>query len=157
MPGRMTRALLWAAVLALAAVIFAFSAQPGEASDSMTEAAVMPLAEMIASAANGDEESALQLFNLLGTLVRKTAHICEYALLSLLTALLLRCYGVKSRWLPFVLCVAYAMTDEVHQRFVPGRLGTPVDVAIDAIGVAIGVFVAEYVTKQWRKKHVHHP
>jgi VanZ family protein len=33
--------------------------------------------------------------------------------------------------------LAYAATDEWHQSFVQGRHGTPVDVAIDAVGVAI--------------------
>ena len=33
----------------------------------------------------------------------------------------------------------YAITDELHQVFVPGRMGSPVDVLIDALGVACGV------------------
>ena len=37
--------------------------------------------------------------------------------------------------------IAYAATDEVHQHFVPGRLGSPVDVAVDAVGVALGVLL----------------
>ena len=39
----------------------------------------------------------------------------------------------------------YAISDEVHQSFVPGRLGSPVDVAIDAIGVAAGVVLWQSV------------
>ena len=35
--------------------------------------------------------------------------------------------------------VAYAASDELHQHFVPGRTGAPLDVAIDAVGVALGV------------------
>ena len=33
--------------------------------------------------------------------------------------------------------LAYAATDEFHQSFVTGRNGTPADVLIDAVGVAI--------------------
>ena len=33
----------------------------------------------------------------------------------------------------------YAVSDEVHQSFVPGRLGSPLDVALDAVGVLVGV------------------
>jgi VanZ family protein len=66
--------------------------------------------------------------------VRKLAHVTEYAVLG---ALLVRAAG---RELPaFLLGVAYAVSDEVHQHFVPGRHSTPVDVAIDAVGVAVGV------------------
>jgi VanZ family protein len=66
--------------------------------------------------------------------VRKVAHVTEYAVLG---ALLVR---ATRRELPaFLLGVVYAASDEVHQHFVPGRHATPVDVAIDALGVALGV------------------
>jgi VanZ family protein len=29
----------------------------------------------------------------------------------------------------------------VHQLFVPGRVGSPIDVAIDSIGVAVGILL----------------
>ena len=35
------------------------------------------------------------------------------------------------------IAVAYAVTDELHQTFVPGRNGSPVDVAIDAVGALL--------------------
>jgi VanZ family protein len=37
--------------------------------------------------------------------------------------------------------IAYAITDEVHQLFVPGRVGAPLDVVIDSVGVAAGVLL----------------
>src|SRR5512132_1748456 len=61
------------------------------------------------------------------TVLRKAAHLNEYALLG---ALLLRAFG---RALPaFAVGVAYAATDELHQHFVRGRHASPVDVLIDA-------------------------
>jgi hypothetical protein len=69
--------------------------------------------------------------------LRKLAHAAEFAVLGLL---LLRALG--HAWSAFWLGVAYAVTDEIHQAFVPGRLGSPMDVAIDAAGVAAGVVVA---------------
>ena len=66
--------------------------------------------------------------------LRKTAHAAEYAILG---ALLLRALG---RALPaFVVGVAYAISDEIHQSFVEGRRGAPLDVLIDAVGVGVGV------------------
>jgi VanZ family protein len=68
--------------------------------------------------------------------LRKIAHAAEYAVLG---ALLFRALG---RELPAVVIgIAYAVTDEVHQAFVSGRHGTPVDVLVDAVGVLIGVYV----------------
>ena len=39
-----------------------------------------------------------------------------------------------------LLGVTYAALDEVHQTFVPGRAGRPLDVLIDTVGLALGVF-----------------
>ena len=68
--------------------------------------------------------------------LRKVAHAAEYAVLG---ALLLRAVG---RELPAVaIGIAYAVTDEIHQTFIPGRHGAPLDVLIDAAGVLVGVYV----------------
>jgi VanZ family protein len=71
------------------------------------------------------------------TILRKCAHTAEYAVLG---ALLLR---ARIGW-PAALAIgiAYAASDEVHQRFVRGRHGSPVDVGIDTIGLLIGILVA---------------
>lgn len=68
--------------------------------------------------------------------LRKLAHVGEYAILG---ALLLRALGGERVVAAFALAVAYAVSDEVHQSFVAGRRGSAVDVAIDAVGVALGV------------------
>jgi VanZ family protein len=98
----------WLPVVAWAAVIFAFSSIPS-------------------------------LSTHLGTwdlLLRKLAHMTEYAVLALL---LLRATGSYA-W-AFAAAVAYACTDEFHQTFVRGRDGTPRDVLVDAIGMGIAVFL----------------
>ena len=41
-----------------------------------------------------------------------------------------------------VVALAYAVSDEWHQSFVPGRTATPVDVAIDAIGIGLAALTA---------------
>ena len=69
--------------------------------------------------------------------LRKLAHAAEYAVLGVL---LLR--ALERPALALWLGTAYAVRDEIHQAFVPGRLGSPLDVAIDAAGVAVGILVA---------------
>lgn len=150
------RALLWAAVIGLMAVIFAFSAQPGEESDALTAVAAMPIAELLASMQEGATEATVtHLYVLFGTLLRKAAHLTEYALLGALVALLCRSYGLTANWLPALIGIAYAATDEVHQLFVPGRLGMAADVLLDAAGVLLGVYVTHMICRIRRKKHVH--
>lgn len=68
--------------------------------------------------------------------LRKIAHAAEYAILG---ALLLRATGRVG--LAFGLGLAYAVSDEIHQTFVPGRAGAPLDVAIDVVGVACGLLL----------------
>ncbi len=73
--------------------------------------------------------------------LRKLAHVTEYAVLA---ALLFRAFGggrAPSRdrllWLSCALAVLYAVTDELHQRFVPGRTPALADVVIDAAGAVL--------------------
>lgn len=72
-------------------------------------------------------------------LVRKIAHFSEYALLVALWWRALRTRMDPSRALAiaYAITVAYAATDEFHQTFVTGRVGTPVDVLVDAAGAAV--------------------
>jgi VanZ like protein len=67
--------------------------------------------------------------------LRKLAHVTEYAVLGFLLA------RVVATAPAFALGVLYAVTDELHQSFVSGRHGAPRDVLIDSFGVLIGVLV----------------
>jgi VanZ family protein len=66
--------------------------------------------------------------------LRKLAHAGEFAVLG---ALLVR--ALREELPALGLGIAYAASDELHQHFVEGRVGSPLDVLIDSIGVAIGV------------------
>jgi VanZ family protein len=83
-------------------------------------------------------------------LLRKLAHVTEYAVLTLCWWRALRGMGV-SRDIRFVIALAvaislaYSASDEFHQTFVHGRHGTPVDVLIDSIGITIAAAYA------WRR------
>jgi VanZ family protein len=68
--------------------------------------------------------------------LRKLAHAAEFAVLG---ALLYR--ALRREPLAILLGSAYAVTDEVHQAFVSGRHGSPVDWLIDTAGVVAGVLL----------------
>jgi VanZ family protein len=74
-------------------------------------------------------------------ILRKLGHVTGYAMLTALWWWALR--GVTARPLLIAVCIAfaYACTDEFHQTFVHGRTGTPVDVGIDSIGMAIAALL----------------
>jgi VanZ family protein len=101
----------WVPPLALMAAIFALSAQP-------------------------DLSSGLGVVDAIG---RKIVHAAEYALLCFLWWRALARTRARP-WavvLAFAVAVAYSATDEYHQSFVEGRNGSPLDVAIDAVGAGL--------------------
>jgi VanZ family protein len=70
-------------------------------------------------------------------------HFLEYAVLALLLRWALDGLGVARAALwAFVFAVAYGLTDEFHQHFVPGRHMDPVDLLTDAIGAAAALWFA---------------
>ena len=68
--------------------------------------------------------------------LRKLAHLTEYAILG---ALLYRAVG--RAWPAVALGSLYAVTDELHQAFVEGRVASPLDWGLDTVGVAAGVLL----------------
>ena len=72
------------------------------------------------------------------TILRKAAHMTEYGVLWWLWH---RALGFRHPAVAVAITLAYAATDEFHQTFVEGRHGTPVDVLIDAAGVAIAILL----------------
>ncbi len=85
--------------------------------------------------AQPDLTTGLGTWDLIG---RKIVHATEYGLLWFLWWRALG-YGRTEMWAAATIAVGYAATDELHQAFVTGRHGTPVDVAIDAVGVALAI------------------
>ena len=79
--------------------------------------------------------------------LRKGTHFAEYALLC---ALLFR--ALRGRLvLAWTLTVLYAVSDEFHQSFVDGRIGTPRDVLIDAAGaLAAALLIRRFAQSQPR-------
>ena len=69
--------------------------------------------------------------------LRKVAHFAEFGILGWLLVRALRDAPAA-----VLAGAAYAVTDEVHQLFVSGRQGSPLDWLIDAAGVVAGVAVA---------------
>jgi VanZ family protein len=76
------------------------------------------------------------------TVLRKLAHLAEYAILG---ALVFRAAG--SAPVAVLLSSAYAATDEIHQAFIAGRHGSPLDWLIDTAGVVLGVAAATRLSR----------
>jgi VanZ family protein len=81
-------------------------------------------------------EETLRLIHLI---IRKAGHLTEYAILALLAA---RAFRTSTRellrrrwfWVSLLFVVAYSLTDEFHQSFVPSRGASIYDSMIDSLG-----------------------
>jgi VanZ family protein len=82
--------------------------------------------------------------------IRKLAHVGEYAILAPLLYCLVR-PSAENGWHPrsaFTALLAgavYAASDELHQLFVPGRLASVYDWALDMAGVAHGILATYFL------------
>lgn len=142
--------MTWIPLVLWMVVIFVLSGQPAVDSSGLSAA----LAAIVAQAL----DRALGLFGMTGFpgeglgglehLLRKTAHFLEYFVLGSLALLAVRPRGDRARsprlrtvgWAA-LLCAGYAVTDEVHQLFVPGRAGHWRDVLIDSAGAVTGILL----------------
>ncbi len=82
-----------------------------------------------------DLSSGLGVWDLIG---RKIFHAAEYALLCFLWWRALAGTTTPERALAAAaaLSLGYAISDEIHQTFIEGRHGSPIDVVIDSVGIA---------------------
>lgn len=94
-------------------------------------------------------------------LLKKTAHLIEYAILAILLYRGFINKGCKKNMAgvySLLLAVFYAITDEVHQAFTPGREPRMRDVVIDGAGIALALYSVEVLlpkgpdkVKYWAK------
>ena len=132
-PSRLPLFLRVAMLLGWMALIFMFSADSdsGETSSGLLEALVGLLSGLMGPI--GPETQAV-----MHLLLRKAAHFTEYAILALLWVGVLP-QRPRRLWLALCLTAGYAVTDEIHQAFVPNRGPSPIDVLIDSSGAALAL------------------
>ncbi len=129
--------LRWIPTIFMLWFVFAMSHAPAEVSSQMSGSLVSKILEILQIPPDSIPYAEL--------LVRKLAHITEYAVLAMTI-----CYGFCGfetiHWKRAVvvsvgICFFYAITDEFHQLYVVGRSGQWQDVLIDTIGAILGVLV----------------
>lgn len=77
---------------------------------------------------------------------KKSAHMIVYGVLFYLVGRAFHWQTDRRFWLAvWLTTMAYAVSDELHQAFVPGRTALPSDIGYDSLGV----FVAYYRLRNW--------
>ena len=133
----MKKAGAWLGALAWMGVIFMMSAMPGDVSGAQSGRIAQLALRAMAFLFGEDAAAAVSRENI-NLLVRKGAHMAEYAVLLLLYRRALHASGARRPGLAALcLCACYAATDEGHQAFVAGRGPSVADVGIDTLGAAL--------------------
>ena len=131
-------------------IIFSFSAVPATASTKQSKGLTYNVIKLL----NGNKLSEKELTKLtkkVNPLVRKIAHFSIYMILAIFTYMFIEELNTKSKsekerlrkniLYTCIFCIIYAIFDEIHQIYVPGRTGKVIDVVIDTLGSCMGIAI----------------
>ena len=135
-------------------VIFSFSSADGELSSSMSNRLIIRITETIKhkKLTEDEKEYTLERFD---PFVRKAAHCIEYFILAILVYLTLIDFNLTNKRLliyTMLICILYAISDEIHQLFVSERAGRILDVLLDSLGSFLAVNICLFIHKLKHKK-----
>jgi len=141
-------------------LIFTFSSQNAEVSSETSGSVVQKLCEVFyPDFKEAPAEEQTDIISSFQFIARKSAHFSIYTVLGILSALTFISYKGIRFYLRFAIsaavCLLYAVSDEIHQYFVPGRSCELRDVCIDFSGAVIGVIAvalcARYIKRLYAR------
>ena len=149
---------LWIAVVLWMALIFSFSMETAAESSQSSGGFIRALLETFdrdfLSLSYADQHAKIES---LSYFVRKSAHFCIFGMLGILVTSAVSTHGLtakKTALYSLGICALYAVSDEIHQYFVPGRACMLRDMLIDTCGASCGitaVLFLIYMIRKYRK------
>lgn len=119
--------IFWILCAAVMYVIFMFSSATGEESKEVSENLLSKIIEFVGNFISHNT-------------LRKLAHFSEFAALGFcFTGAIHYTFGKRKFYLPLIPSFIYAVSDEVHQYFVPERACRVFDIFVDTCGVMTGI------------------
>ena len=153
------RAILIILLLIMFGTIFNFSNQNGDKSGSLSREVTEKVTQNINSIQKLEKSEKEKVLNKIEHHIRKLAHFSLYFTVGILAMSLMSTFdlkNIKRAEISLGISALYAVTDEFHQLFVPGRSGQVKDVLLDSCGAAVGLLILLLVTMLIRvicKKH----
>ncbi|HHX56330.1 MAG TPA: VanZ family protein [Clostridiales bacterium] len=136
--------LPWVLVILWMALIFFFSHQVATESNELSTGIISKIVNIISKVTPSIEINEANLNHI----IRKAAHFTIYLILGILVTNALK-DGNKSKLnlilASLVICILYAISDEFHQLFIPGRSGEIKDVILDSLGALLGILMMSSV------------
>jgi VanZ family protein len=142
--------LSWVAVILWMILIFFLSNQPATQSAALSTGITELIVQSIEKVTHHIGLDIAQFDHI----VRKNAHFFVYLVLGILVI-----NALKRSWMSryrairiaLLICVLYAISDEIHQQFVPGRGPGIKDVFIDSAGAMVGIGMYWFVGRKRKK------
>ncbi len=151
-----TRWIAWTAAVIIMVLTFMSSSQTAEVSSKTSGGLISTVLDIVLpefdDLPEAERESVVQSFQLLA---RKSAHFITYFMLGISVFTAVYTYSIK-RWLKYfislLICLVYAVSDEIHQYFVPGRGPKYTDVLLDFAGSVSGVLLVTLIILVFSKR-----
>ena len=119
--------IFWILCAAVMYIIFMFSSATGEESKEVSENLLSKIIEFIGNFISHNT-------------LRKLAHFSEFAALGFcFTGAIHYTFGKRKFYLPLIPSFIYAVSDEIHQYFVPERACRIFDIFVDTCGIVTGI------------------
>lgn len=136
--------------------IFYMSGKTGQESSGQSGKISLFITDLLEKVRQDSPQEMQNLQDILELVIRKAAHMTEYAILFLLSYLATAKISMSqsrfyNRSIAVLISLLYACSDEMHQLLVPGRSGKMIDVGIDMAGVLI-VLICMILSKNTKWK-----
>lgn len=121
--------IFWLFSAVIMVLIFNFSAATGDESEELSQNLLTKIIEFIGNFISHNT-------------LRKLAHFSEFAALGFcVTGAIHYTFGKRKFYIPLIPCVLYAISDEIHQHFVPERACRLFDMFVDSCGIMTGICI----------------
>ena len=135
-------------------IIFGFSSQNGEQSGGISRKVTETILKASSNYNKLEEEEKEIILHRTESIIRKVAHFSIYTVVGFLLMGLLSTYKIKDKWrliMTIGIGILYAISDEFHQSFSPGRSPKVTDVYIDTLGVIVGALLVIFIRMVYKK------
>lgn len=161
MQKNVLRGILIVLLLCTFYIIFGFSSQDGEKSGGISKRITDFILEKSAKYNSLEMSEKEQVNKRTERIIRKIAHFSIYTLVGFLLMALFSTYeNIKRKYqiyISTIIGILYAISDEIHQSFTPGRGPKITDVFIDSLGVFFGItvilLILEVINRKNKKCH----
>lgn len=161
MQKNVLRGILIVLLLCTFYIIFGFSSQDGEKSGGISKKITGFILVKSSKYNSLEQMKKEEVSKRTERIIRKIAHFSIYTLVGFLLMALFSTYeNIKRKYqiyISAIMGILYAISDEIHQSFTPGRGPKITDVFIDSLGVFFGMtvilLIVEIINRKNKKCH----